>query len=171
MAYKIKLLSDIKAKLKKPLYITSLILTNRYDKSYKIVVPVVKIVAKKTKAERRLSLRLTVEQDETLQDIANRLGYKNRSEAARMALDSFIDNNTLSYNSEKVSVEIPRVLLEELDKLLDFTGAADRHEAIRAAVRQYVQNENEFLLVRSMEYEELRSRYRKKMSPPRELEV
>jgi len=117
-------------------------------------------VKKQTKADQRISIRLTAEQAEALDSIVLQKGCKNRSQAMRAALDNFISENSSGWNTEKLVLEMPKLILEELDKLIEFTGVTSRPEAIRSAVRQYVQTENEFLLQRTMHYEELRARYR-----------
>lgn len=115
---------------------------------------------KKTKADQRISIRLTAEQAEALDSIVLQKGFKNRSQAMRAALDEFIGGNTSDWNTEKLKLDMPKLILEELDKLNEFTGVTNRQEAIRSAVRQYIQTENEFLLQRTTHYEELRARYR-----------
>jgi len=132
---------------------------------------VVKTMGKKTaKADRKVSLRLTEEQEDALDDIVHQRGYKNRSSAIRDALERFIEDSKESFNTEKITIELSKVYVTELDKLLDFIGASTRSEAIRMAIRQYLQNENEFLLKQTLEYEELRAKYRKSVYRPKELE-
>ena len=115
-------------------------------------------------------MRLTSEQEDALEEIVLTRGYKNKSDAIRHALEQFIEDSKESYNTEKVTIEISKVHLEELDKLLDFTGATSRPEAIRIALRQFLHNENEFLLKRTDEYETLRAKYKQRVIRPGNLE-
>ena len=115
---------------------------------------------KQTKADQRISIRLTAEQAEALDSLILQKGFKNRSQAMRSALDEFIGATSGDWNTEKLRLDMPKMILEELDKLSEFTGITSRQEAIRSAVRQYIQTENEFLLERTKHYEELRARYR-----------
>ena len=124
----------------------------------------------KPRADKKVSLRLTSDQEEALEEIVLTKGYKNRSQVLRAALENFIESSHESYNTEKITIELPKVYTEELDKLLDFVGAQTRHEAIRMAIRQYLQSENEFLLNKTLEYQELRVRYRKESVRPREMD-
>jgi len=112
-----------------------------------------------------------LEQDEALEDIVIRRGYKNKSQAVRVAVDKLIEDSHESLTSEKVTLDISKVYLEELDKLLEFVGATSRKEAIKLALRQYIRTENEFFLKEAFEYELLRAEYRKKQQPNRPRDV
>ena len=128
-------------------------------------------MGKKTaKASRKVSLRLTEEQEDALEDIVRQKGYKNRSSAIRDALERFIEDSKQSFNTEKITIELSKVYTQELDKLLDFIGATSRPEAIRMALRHFLEYENEFLLKQTLEYEQLRAKYKKTMYSPQKLE-
>lgn len=126
---------------------------------------------KKTAPKKKVSLRLSLEQDEALEDIVIRQGYKNKSQLVRVAVDKLIEDSYESLTSERVTIDISKVYLEELDKLLDFVGATSRKEAIKMALRQYIRTENEFFLKEAVEYELLRAEYRNRQRQTRPREV
>lgn len=121
--------------------------------------------------KKKVSIRLSREQDEALEDLVIRRGYKNKSHALRAGVDKLIEDSQESLTSEKVTIDISKVYLEELDKLLDFVGATSRNEAIKMALRQYIRSENEFFLKETFEYELLRAEYRNRQRQTRPREV
>ena len=88
----------------------------------------------------RITIRLSKNAAEKLQELVDRGDYKNLSDVIRAAIEDFLAEKFAPKNIERVSVDLPKKTVSDLLKLVDSgdVEAVDLDDAIRLAVKEYV---------------------------------
>ncbi len=117
------------------------------------------------RSSERITIRLTPDQVENMDTIVLNQDFKSRSQALRVAIENFIEEQIIESRGEKVVVEVPRKIMMRLDDLIIDGYVNNRQEATREAIREFILKlESEYI----HGYEEIQKR-RHKISE--ELEV
>lgn len=85
----------------------------------------------------RITVRLPSDKLELMQSLVGTDGYDNLSDVVRDAVDLFIDVNFTSDNISKVTVDLPKGNVMELESLIREGDSVSLDDAIRNAVREY----------------------------------
>jgi metal-responsive CopG/Arc/MetJ family transcriptional regulator len=104
----------------------------------------------------RITIRLTPDQVEALDTIVLNQTFKNRSQALRVAIENFIEEQVIDARGEKVVVEIPRKIMMRLDDLIIDGYVNNRQEALREALREFILDIEEKYIHRYKEVKERR---------------
>ncbi len=86
----------------------------------------------------RITIRLSREALEKLEELVEKGEYKNISEVVRTAIEEFLKEKNPPDNIKKLRVDLPRSTVNELMRLVEEGDAVDLDDAIRTAVREYV---------------------------------
>ena len=88
----------------------------------------------------RITIRLSKNATEKLQELVDRGEYKNLSDVVRAAIEDFLAEKFAPKNIERVSVDLPKKTVSLLLELVDSgdVEAVDLNDAIRLAVKEYV---------------------------------
>lgn len=103
----------------------------------------------------RLNLRLPPEELAELTAITERKGFRTLSEAAREALDQYLETEAASWNAERVSVTLPRSLVEQASWYISSGDALDLEQALTMALTEWCAARQHYYLAGR---EELRSK-------------
>ena len=90
------------------------------------------------RSSERITIRLTPDQVEDFDSIVLAQDFKSRSQALRVAIENFIEEQVIDARGEKLVLEIPRKIMMRLDDLIEDGYVNDRHEAARSAIREYI---------------------------------
>lgn len=85
----------------------------------------------------RVTIRMSSETVERLQMLVDGREYGNVSDVVRAAVEEFLDARFTPENVSKVTVELPRVKVLELESLVREGDSISLDDAIRNAVREY----------------------------------
>ena len=86
----------------------------------------------------RITVRLNPETIEKLDELVEKEGFKNTSDAVRHAIDFFLESKFPPKNLEKVMVDVPRTNMTDLQNLVMEGDSVSVDDAIRNAVREYL---------------------------------
>jgi metal-responsive CopG/Arc/MetJ family transcriptional regulator len=117
----------------------------------------------------RITVRIPGEAFQELLEIVERKGYKNLSEGVRNAIFEFIENHSITWlptNNiilERITVELPRGLLFEVDRMLEPQQFKSREDFIIHALREYIKNEKKNYAVLEREFSRAITEMRKKV--------
>ena len=88
----------------------------------------------------RITIRLSRNAAERLQELVDKGDYKNLSDVVRAAIEDFLAEKFAPRNIERVNVDLPKKTVSLLLELVDSgdVEAVDLNDAIRLAVKEYV---------------------------------
>ncbi len=88
----------------------------------------------------RITIRLSKNAADKLQELVDRGEYKNLSDVIRAAIEDFLAEKFAPRNIERVNVDLPKKTVALLLDLVDSGDieAVDLNDAIRLAVKEYV---------------------------------
>lgn len=75
-----------------------------------------------------------------MQELVDRGEFDNLSDAIRKALEEFIESRFTPENITKMTVDIPKGNVNDLQHLIDSGDSVSMDDAIRNAVREYTRN-------------------------------
>ena len=90
------------------------------------------------RSSERITIRLTPDQVENMDTIVLNQDFKSRSQALRVAIENFIEEQIIESRGEKVVVEVPRKIMMRLDDLIIDGYVNNRQEATREAIREFI---------------------------------
>lgn len=85
----------------------------------------------------RVTVRMSSDVVEKLQKMVDSSVYGNISDVIRAAVDEFLSNRFTPENLSKVTVELPKTKVLELESLVRDGDSISLDDAIRNAVREY----------------------------------
>ena len=87
----------------------------------------------------RISLRLEADDLQALDALVARTGYSSRSEALRDAIETLLAEGAEGLNHRRVTIEVPLVLLERIDALVDLGELLDAKSGMLEVLRRGVE--------------------------------
>lgn len=99
----------------------------------------------------RITIRLSRNAAEKMEELVKSGEFKNLSEVVRTAIENFLAEKFAPRNIEKISVDLPKSTVAMLVKLVEAGDAVDLDDAIRTAVREYVRRQISLLAKESIE--------------------
>lgn len=99
----------------------------------------------------RITIRLSRNAAEKMEELVKSGEFKNISEVVRTAIEDFLAEKFAPRNIEKISVDLPKATVAMLTRLVEEGDAVDLDDAIRTAVREYVRKQISMLAKESIE--------------------
>ena len=104
----------------------------------------------------RLSIRLDEDQLQALDEYVSREGYGSRSEAVRDAISELLEAGTPGLQHRRLQLDLPLVLVERVDSLVDTGVLLDRPTGLLEVMRKGVESLEDDLLERGERLERKR---------------
>ncbi len=89
-------------------------------------------------SQERVTLRLSSDTLKILTSLVDSGEFSNISDVIRAAVDEFIDKRFTPENIAKISVDLPKTKVIELESLVRSGDSVSLDDAVRNAVREYV---------------------------------
>jgi Arc/MetJ-type ribon-helix-helix transcriptional regulator len=102
-------------------------------------------IAMSTKTQ-RLNVRLPEDDLRELEAIRQRNGLQTVSDVVREALTTYLDEESATWNSEKVTTIIPAALMEDVEMFIASGDASDVSQAITLALTGWVEDRKRYYL-------------------------
>lgn len=94
----------------------------------------------------RLNVRLPEDDLRELEAIRQRNGLQTVSDVVREALTTYLDEESATWNSEKVTTIIPAALMEDVEMFIASGDASDVSQAITLALTGWVEDRKRYYL-------------------------
>jgi metal-responsive CopG/Arc/MetJ family transcriptional regulator len=94
----------------------------------------------------RLNIRLPEEDLRELEAVRERAGLVTVSDVAREAIESYLHDESASWNSEKVTSMLPAALAEDVEMFIASGDASDMNQAITLALTAWVEEKKRYYL-------------------------
>ncbi|UCE80961.1 MAG: ribbon-helix-helix protein, CopG family [Methanobacteriota archaeon] len=94
----------------------------------------------------RLNIRLPEEDLRELEAIRERTGHGSVSDVARDAIACYLEEESTSWNSEKITATIPAALAEDIDMFVASGDATDVSQAVTLALTAWVDDRKRYHL-------------------------
>jgi len=94
----------------------------------------------------RLNVRLPEDDLRELEAIRQRNGLQTVSDVVREALTTYLDEESATWNSEKVTAIIPAALMEDVEMFIASGDASDVSQAITLALVGWVEDRKRYYL-------------------------
>jgi len=94
----------------------------------------------------RLNVRLPEDDLRELEAIRQRNGLQTVSDVVREALTAYLDEESATWNSEKVTTIIPAALMEDVEMFIASGDASDVSQAITLALTGWVEDRKRYYL-------------------------
>jgi len=94
----------------------------------------------------RLNVRLPEDDLRELEAIRQRNGLQTVSDVVRQALTTYLDEESATWNSEKVTTIIPAALMEDVEMFIASGDASDVSQAITLALTGWVEDRKRYYL-------------------------
>ena len=94
----------------------------------------------------RLNVRLPEDDLRELEAIRQRNGLQTVSDVVREALTTYLDEESATWNSEKVTTIIPAALMEDVEMFIASGDATDISQAVTLALAGWVEDKKRYYL-------------------------
>jgi Arc/MetJ-type ribon-helix-helix transcriptional regulator len=94
----------------------------------------------------RLNVRLPEDDLRELEAIRQRNGLQTVSDVVREALTTYLDEESATWNSEKVTTIVPAALMEDVEMFIASGDASDVSQAITLALTGWVEDRKRYYL-------------------------
>ena len=94
----------------------------------------------------RLNIRLPEDDLRELEAIRERTGHQSLSDVVREALQTFLHDESATWNAEKVSAIIPAALAEDVEMFIASGDATDISQAVTLALSGWVEDRKRYYL-------------------------
>ncbi len=88
----------------------------------------------------RITVRVSKETMDQLEDLVESFQYENVSDIVRRAMDEFIERNYRKGPTTKIDLVLPKRMVQDLEKDLDQGTAISLDDLIRVILRDYTLN-------------------------------
>lgn len=88
----------------------------------------------------RITVRVSKETMDQLEDLVESFQYENVSDIVRRAIDEFIERNYRKGPTTKIDLVLPKRMVQDLEKDLDQGTAISLDDLIRVILRDYTLN-------------------------------
>jgi len=88
----------------------------------------------------RITVRVSKETMDQLEDLVESFQYENVSDIVRRAIDEFIERNYRKGPTTKIDLVLPKRMIQDLEKDLDQGTAISLDDLIRVILRDYTLN-------------------------------
>ena len=94
----------------------------------------------------RLNIRLPEDDLRELEAIRERTGHQSLSDVVREALQTFLHDESATWNAEKVNAIIPAALAEDVEMFIASGDATDISQAVTLALSGWVEDRKRYYL-------------------------
>lgn len=94
----------------------------------------------------RLNIRLPEEDLQELEAVRNRTGQNSVSDVVRDAIACYLEEESTSWNSEKITAIVPAALAEDMQMFIASGDATDISQAVTLALNAWVEERRRYYL-------------------------
>jgi len=94
----------------------------------------------------RLNIRLPEDDLQDLESIRERNGLQSLSDVVREALQSYLGEESATWNSEKIQAIVPASLMEDLEMFIASGDASDVSQAVTLALTAWIEEKKRYYL-------------------------
>jgi len=94
----------------------------------------------------RLNIRLPEDDLLELEAIRERTGLQTVSDVVRTAIESYLNEEAATWNSEKISTVVPATLMEEIEMFIASGDATDLSQVVTLALTGWVEEKKRYYL-------------------------